>query len=235
MLAILQARMSSTRLPGKVMRPLAGMPMIGRQIERLRRATRLDRIVVATSARADDDPLADYVSSLGVGLFRGDLDDVLGRYHAALQAHGRPEHVLRLTADCPFADPEVIDLCIRRHVETGADITHNSVGRTYPKGLDVEVVRTSALDAAFAEATERYDREHVTPFIYARPERFRELSITHDPPERWRWTVDTPQDYAFAVAVYDGLYAEQPDFLMPDLLAWQAARPGLAIPCGVDE
>jgi spore coat polysaccharide biosynthesis protein SpsF len=235
MLAILQARMSSTRLPGKVMRPLAGMPMIGRQIERLRRATRLDQIVVATSTRADDDSLADYVATLGVGLFRGDLDDVLGRYHAAIEAHGRPEHVLRLTADCPFADPEVIDLCIRRHVETGADITHNSVGRTYPKGLDVEVVRTRALDAAFAEAGDRYDREHVTPFIYARPERFRELSITHDPPERWRWTVDTSQDYAFAVAVYDGLFAEKPDFRMPDLLAWQAARPGVAIPCGADE
>jgi spore coat polysaccharide biosynthesis protein SpsF len=235
MLAILQARMSSTRLPGKVMRPLAGMPMIGRQIERLRRATRLDQIVVATSTRADDDLLADYVATLGVGLFRGDLDDVLGRYHAALQAHGPPEHFLRLTADCPFADPEVIDLCIRRHLENGADITHNSVGRTYPKGLDVEVVRTSALDAAWTEATDRYDREHVTPFIYARPQRFCELSITHDPPERWRWTVDTSQDYAFAVAVYDGLFAEKPDFRMPDLLAWQAARPGVAIPCGADE
>lgn len=235
MLAILQARMSSTRLPGKVMRPLAGMPMIGRQIERLRRARRLDQIVVATSTRPDDDPLADYIASLGVGVFRGDLDDVLGRYHAALQAHGRPAHLLRLTADCPFADPEVIDLCIRRHLETEADITHNSVGRTYPKGLDVEVVRASALDAAFAEAVDRYDREHVTPFIYARPQRFRELSITHDPPERWRWTVDTAQDYAFAVAVYDGLFAEKPNFLMPDLLAWQAARPGVAIPCGADE
>ncbi len=235
MLAILQARMSSTRLPGKVMRPLAGTPMIGRQIERLRRAKRLDQIVVATSARPDDDALADYVATLGVGLYRGDLDDVLGRFHAALQAHGRPAHFLRLTADCPFADPEVIDLCIRRHLETGADITHNSVGRTYPKGLDVEVVRTTALDAAWSEAADRYDREHVTPFIYARPERFRELSITHDPPERWRWTVDTPQDYAFAVAVYDGLFAERPDFLMPELLAWQAARPGLAIPCGADE
>jgi spore coat polysaccharide biosynthesis protein SpsF len=235
MLAILQARMSSTRLPGKVMRPLAGTPMIGRQIERLRRATRLDQIVVATSTRADDDSLADYVATLGVGLFRGDLDDVLGRYHAALQAHGPPEHFLRLTADCPFADPEVTDLCIRRHLEDGADITHNSVGRTYPKGLDVEVVRTSALDAAWTEATDRYDREHVTPFIYARPQRFRELSITHDPPERWRWTVDTSQDYAFAVAVYGGLFAEKPDFRMPDLLAWQAARPGVAIPCGADE
>jgi spore coat polysaccharide biosynthesis protein SpsF len=235
MLAILQARMSSTRLPGKVMRPLAGEPMIGRQIERLRRARRLDQIVVATSDRADDDPLAAYVEGLGVGLFRGDLNDVLDRFHHALEAHGRPEHFLRLTADCPLADPEVIDLCIACHLASGADITHNSVGRTYPKGLDVEVCRTAALDAAWAETREPYDREHVTPFIYARPARFRELSITHDPPERWRWTVDTPADYAFAAAVYDGLFAEKPDFLMLDLLAWQAARPGLAIPCGADE
>ncbi|MGC1304961.1 MAG: glycosyltransferase family protein [Caulobacteraceae bacterium] len=235
MLAILQARMSSSRLPGKVLMPLAGEPMIGRQVERLKRAEGIDRILVATSTRADDDPLAAHVARLGVEVFRGDLDDVLDRFHGALAAQGEPEHFLRLTADCPLADPGVIDLCIRRHRERGADYTHNSVGRTYPKGLDVEVCRTSALNAAWRETRDPYDREHVTPFIYRRPERFHVESVTHNPPLRWRWTVDTPQDYAFASAVYDALYKAKPDFDMQDVLDWQAAHPEQAIPCGADE
>jgi len=234
MLAILQARMSSTRLPGKVLMPLAGEPMIGRQIERLRRAKGISAILVATSTRADDDPLVGYVAGLGVEVFRGDLDDVLDRFRQALSWQGDPEQFLRLTADCPLADPEVIDLCIRRHRERDADYTHNSVDGTYPKGLDVEVCRTSALLAAWSETQDPYDREHVTPFIYRRPERFRVEVVVHDPPLRWRWTVDTPQDYAFANAVYGALYAAKPDFLMRDVLDWQAANPGQAIPNPVE-
>jgi spore coat polysaccharide biosynthesis protein SpsF len=233
-LAILQARMSSTRLPGKVLKPLAGAPMIGRQIERLRRARGIARILVATSARADDDVLAAYVAGLGIEVFRGDLDDVLDRFHGALTAQGWPAHFLRLTADCPLADPGVIDLCIHRHLERGADYTHNSVGRTYPKGLDVEVCRSSALAAAWRETRDPYDREHVTPFIYRRPERFQVESVVHDPPLRWRWTVDTPEDYAFAQAVYDALYAAKPDFGLQDVLDWQGAHPERAMPCEAD-
>ena len=117
MLAILQARMSSTRLPGKVMAPILGQPMIGRQIERLRRAQGISRIMVATSTREDDDVLAGYCHGLDVEVFRGDLSDVLDRFHGALVAAGRPEHFLRLTADCPLTAPAVIDLCIARHLE----------------------------------------------------------------------------------------------------------------------
>lgn len=222
--------MSSTRLPGKVMRPLVGEPMIGRQIERLRRAKRLSGIVVATSTDPSDDPLAGYLASNDVQVFRGDLADVLDRFHGALQAFGRSEHFLRLTADCPLADPDVIDSCIARHVETGADITHNGPGWTFPKGLDVEVCRTSALEAAWREATIPYDREHVTPFVYARPERFRIETVTREPPLRYRWTVDTPDDFAFVTAVYEALYPANPAFTSADVLAWQDAHPDQVLP-----
>jgi spore coat polysaccharide biosynthesis protein SpsF len=224
-LAILQARMSSTRLPGKVMAPILGQPMIFRQIERLRRARGISRILVATSAREDDDVLAGYLEGIEVEVFRGPLSDVLDRYHGALVHAGRPEHFLRLTADCPLTDPAVIDRCIARHLESGADYTYNTKGATYPKGLDVEVCRTEVLDSAWWEATAPYDREHVTPFIYARPHRFRLEVVTRDPPLPYRWTVDTREDFAFAGDVYAALYPETPEFATDDILRWQAAHP----------
>ena len=225
MLAILQARMSSTRLPGKVMAPILGQPMIGRQIERLRRAGGISRVLVATSTREDDDVLAGYCCGIGVEVFRGDLADVLERFHGALEAAGRPEHFLRLTADCPLTEPAVIDLCIARHLSTGADYTHNSPGWTFPKGLDVEVCRAEALEAAWFQACTPYDREHVTPYIYNRPQRFRVEAVTRTPPLRYRWTVDTPEDFAFAYDVYAALYPRKPDFGIDDILAWQDAHP----------
>ena len=217
--------MSSNRLPGKVMAPILGLPMIGRQIERIRRARRVSRLLVATSEREDDDGLAGYCHGIGAQVYRGALADVLERFHEALIAAGEVEHFLRLTADCPLTDPGVIDLCIARHLESGADYTHNSAGWTFPKGLDVEVCRTEVLNTAWWEATSGYDREHVTPFIYNRPQRFRIEQVTRDPPLRYRWTVDTPQDFAFAADVYAALYPAKPAFATADILAWQEAHP----------
>lgn len=228
--AILQARMSSNRLPGKVMRPLLGQPMILRQIERLRRCRRLDRIVVATSSSPSDDPLADCLKDAGVEVVRGPLDDVLERYRLALLAVGSPRDFVRLTADCPLADPEVIDLCVASHVAVGADYTYNYEGRTFPKGLDVEVCATRALLEAASEAADPYEREHVMPFIYRRPDRFSLNAITRDPPLRFRWTVDTAEDFAFVTAVYTDLYPENPAFTSADILAWQTRHPDHVIP-----
>ena len=229
-LAILQARMSSSRLPGKVMRPLLGEPMIGRQIERLRLAERLGPILVATSEDPGDDPLVAYVESLGVAVYRGSLHDVLDRFHGALEGHAAGPHFLRLTADCPLADPALIDLSIEVHLNSGADYTHTSPGWTFPKGLDVEVCTVAALNAAWAETADPYDREHVTPFIYRRPERFKVEQITRDPPLRYRWTVDTPEDFAFVADVYEALYPANPAFTSQDILAWQARHPDRVIP-----
>jgi spore coat polysaccharide biosynthesis protein SpsF len=209
-LAILQARMTSSRLPGKVMAPVLGEPMIGRQIERLRRSARIDKLMVATSADASDDDLAAYCQGLGVEVFRGSLDDVLGRFCAALSRNLEATAVVRLTADCPLADPELIDKVIAHHHEAGADYTSNTLGtRTYPHGLDTEVVRPECL----YDANDRYEREHVTPFIYRHPERFRLAGVArHQSLAKLRWTVDVAEDLAFVRDVYARLYPFDPAF-----------------------
>jgi spore coat polysaccharide biosynthesis protein SpsF len=229
-LAILQARMSSTRLPGKVMRPILGQPMIARQVERLRRATRLSGIAIATSTDAGDDVIAAEAERLGVGCHRGPLDDVLARFVGALAAAGNPRTLVRLTADCPLADWRLIDRCIRAHEAAHADYTHNTPGWTFPKGLDVEVCETDALLRADREGRTPYDREHVTPYLYGHPELFRIERVTREPPLRYRWTVDTPEDFAFVTKVYEALYPANPAFTSEDILDWQAANPDAVPP-----
>jgi spore coat polysaccharide biosynthesis protein SpsF len=219
-LGVLQARMSSTRLPGKTMKPILGRPMIDLQIERLMRSARLDRLVVATSDEASDDGLAAYLEAAGVGVHRGPLHDVLARFAGAVEVFGPCEHVARLTADCPLTDWRVLDACIDLHTEGGFDYSANDLQRTYPHGLDVEVMKMETLLTAAREATAPADREHVTPFIYQRPERFRLGSLTQARDlSGERWTVDTPADFEFAQRVYERLYPDNPAFTSEDILA----------------
>jgi len=213
--------MSSSRLPGKVMEPVLGAPMIGRQIERLRRARRIDRLVVATSTDPSDDPLAAYVESLGLIVFRGALDDVLDRFRGALAAQPEAKAVVRLTADCPLTDATLIDRVIEHHHATGADYTSNTLGaRTYPQGLDAEVVKPKVLFEAAEQATDPYEREHVTPYIYRRPDTYRLAGVArHESLSQLRWTVDLPQDLAFVREVYAKLYPVNPLFDSDDIAA----------------
>ena len=229
-LAILQARMSSTRLPGKVLMPLAGAPMIVRQIERVSRARRIDNLVVATSDAAGDDPLAKAVSREGVALFRGSLDDVQARFLGALDTFGPADHVVRLTGDCPLADPGVIDATIDHVLAAGADYGSNTPPhRTFPKGLDVEVMTAAALRAAAARATTPEEHEHVTWILHRRPDLFRQTFFSQGPDEGdVRWTVDFPHDYAFVAAVYDALYPANRAFTSDDVRAFVRSRPDLA-------
>lgn len=224
-LTILQARMSSTRLPGKVLRPLMGEPMMARQIERLRRADHMDDLVVATSVEPGDDAVAAWATDLGCRVHRGPLDDVLGRYVGALRAFGPADHVVRVTADCPLTDWRVFDQVVKLHLESGADYTSNTVERTYPKGLDVEIVKAKLLEVADAEGQDAYEREHVTPFFYRRPERFRIAQLTQSVDQNlWRWTVDTAADFAFTEHVYRTLYPANPAFLSDEIAALPGAR-----------
>ncbi len=222
--------MSSTRLPGKVLRPLAGAPMILREVERVRRCRRVDRIVVAISEDRTDDVLADVLEGARVEVFRGPLEDVLARYAGALEAKGPAEHMLRLTGDCPLLDWEVIDAVIERHLETGADYTANTWGRrTFPRGLDADIVKRQVLVEAAAEATDPYEREHVLPFIYRRPERYSLQGYAQARDEgELRWTVDLPEDYEFVSAVYDALYPDNEAFTSDDVRRLLAGRPDLA-------
>ena len=218
-LTILQARMSSSRLPGKVLRPVLGQPMMGRQIERLRRSALLGRLAVATSTDPGDQAIEDFARGAGCLVWRGSLHDVLGRYAGTLAALGPADHVVRLTADCPLADWSVIDDCIGLHLESGADYTSDTVDRSYPRGLDVEVFKAALLPQIAAEAADPYEREHVTPFFYRRPERFRIAQLRQEAYQaHLRWTVDRPDDLAFVTRVYEALHPADPGFATADIL-----------------
>ncbi|WP_416049415.1 cytidylyltransferase domain-containing protein [Cupriavidus basilensis] len=226
-MALLQARSSSTRLPGKVLKPLLGEPMILRQIERLRRARNIDRLMVVTSDSSSDDELAACCVAAGVEVFRGSLDDVLDRFYSAVKDI-RPQHVVRLTADCPLADPEVIDAVIDFYRDGDFDYASNVLEPTYPDGLDAEVFRFSVLETIWQEASLASQREHVTSFIYQHPERFRLGCLKRESDlSALRWTVDEPSDLAFVTAVYGALYRDNPAFLMADVLRLLAQRPEL--------
>lgn len=227
-LAILQARASSTRLPGKVLLPMVGAPMLARQIERLRRATCFDALVLATSDRADDDPVAEVAAGAGIGCYRGSLDDVLDRYYQAALPHA-PNHVVRVTGDCPLADWEVIDRVVQFAIDGGYDYASNTLKPTWPDGLDVEVTTFAALETAWREADTKLEREHVMPFITTRPDRFRLGSCENDRDlSGLRWTVDEPRDYEFVSRVYETLFPANPAFTTENVLALLAERQDLA-------
>lgn len=223
--AILQARCSSTRLPNKVLKPLLGKPMILRQIERVRRATLIDELVVATSTDPSDDELARVCSDIGQRVFRGSLDDVLDRVYRAAVACA-PDYVVRLTADCPLIDPEVIDDVIRSCQGNNCDYASNGVEPTYPDGLDVEAMRLAALERAWRDAQLPSEREHVTPFIYRHPEIFSICHVRNDVDlSHLRWTVDNPEDFQFVSRVFDALYPNKPAFVTKDILELLASHP----------
>jgi spore coat polysaccharide biosynthesis protein SpsF len=229
-LAILQARLSSSRLPGKVLLPLAGAPMILRQIERVRRAKQIDGLVVATSLEASDDQLAQTLEAAGVEVFRGPLDDVLARFVGALAVHPA-DHVVRLTGDCPLSDPQVIDATISHHLATGADYTHNRYDpHGWPKGQDVEVVRAEALRRSAAESTSPLAREHVTWDIRNRPDLYTIARLDPQVDEgEVRWTVDTPDDFTFVSEVFAALYPGDRDFGSDAVRHFVRSRPDLAM------
>lgn len=225
--AILQARMSSTRLPGKVLMPIVRQPMIVRQIERVARSRRIDKLVVATSQNREDDAIEKAVLREGIPVFRGSLYDVQERFLGALDAHPA-EHLVRLTADCPLADPDLIDATIELCLSSDADYANNvAEGRAWPKGTDVEVMRASALREA-AKVASPEAREHVTWDLRTQPERWRQVFLACHPDQgAVRWTVDRPDDYAFVAAVYDALYPKNRAFTSDDVRAFVRDRPDL--------
>lgn len=224
-LGILQARLSSSRLPGKVLKPILGKPMLARQIERIRRATCLDGLIIATSTDPSDDALEALCQTLDLPCHRGPLDDVLTRFWQAAQRY-QPRHVVRLTGDCPLIDPILIDAVVTHHLASGADYTSNCLIPTYPDGLDVEAMRIEALECAAAEASSVAEREHVSLFIHRRQDRFvcENIRADHDL-SALRWTVDEPADFALVEAVYQALYPAKPDFTSHDILAWLDQNP----------
>ena len=285
--AIIQARLGSTRLPGKVLADVGGRSMLGRVCDRARRAALVDQVVVATTLEPSDQQVVDECARLQVACFRGSTEDVLERYDQAARAF-EADAVVRITADCPLIDPQVIDLVVAAFQEARQALQHsafsiqhsafsiqhsafsiqhsafriqhsefsiqhsasllyasNTLRRTWPRGLDAEVMTAAALARACREATQRHERIHVTPYIYQHPDLFRLLAVTRRwgvcadaiPAHRavpgpedlghWRWTVDVPEDLDFVRAVY-GRMGGSETFSWRDVQQLLAREPALA-------
>jgi spore coat polysaccharide biosynthesis protein SpsF len=198
--AIIQARMASSRLPGKVLQELGHLPILGWMVRRARRANMIDRVVVATTNDPSDDPVAKYCLAEGIAMTRGSMHDVLDRYYQSAR-HFKADVVVRLTCDCPLIDPEMLDanLDVFMKADPPLDFAANRLPppyeRTIPIGLDAEYCTFEALEYVWKVADEKHQREHVMPYFYEHPEKFNILHITHEPDYgQYRWTVDTPED-----------------------------------------
>jgi spore coat polysaccharide biosynthesis protein SpsF len=194
--------MGSTRLPGKVLKDLGGATVLARVVQRLRRAKLINELLVATTDQPTDDAIVAECRKCSVPVSRGDQDDVLDRYYRAAQL-AKAEIVVRITSDCPLIDPEITDKTIAAFLEARPDYASNVLVRTYPRGLDTEVMSVEALAWAWGQARKTYEREHVTPYITEHPSDFKLLSVTGAGDySAHRWTVDTPEDLAFVRAIY---------------------------------
>lgn len=226
-IAVLQARTSSSRLPNKVMLPILGKPMLAHQIERVVKSKKIDKLIVATSKESSDNVIEQLCGELGVACFRGNLDDVLDRFYQTT-VHEGAEHIVRLTGDCPLADPNVIDSIISRHLSKNSDYTSNSLPPTFPDGLDVEVMTFNALKKAWENAVLLSEREHVT--LYLRRE---DVGNKIDNYENdfdlsdLRWTVDEPEDFKFVSKIYSELYQKNNNFGLQDVLLLLKKQPEL--------
>ena len=227
-LAIIQARMGSSRLPGKVLLDLAGRPVLWHAVERVRKARRVEQVSVATTLAPGDESIRRFCAKNEIPCFAGSENDVLDRYwQAALAAGAGPgDGIVRITADCPLIDPEVIDQVIAAFLSSGADYVSNVNPPTFPDGLDVEVFSFSALRTAWREAKLVSEREHVTPYLRNQPEKFSAHNVTHDTDlSALRWTLDEPADYALLQRIVAELDRAKPDFHLADVLQVLAAHP----------
>jgi spore coat polysaccharide biosynthesis protein SpsF len=223
---IVQARMGSSRLPGKVMLDVSGATVLARVIQRLQRAELAGELVVATTLDPADDKIVAESKRLGVKIFRGEEKDVLDRYYRAAQ-HFKAEAVVRITSDCPLIDPEITDKTIRAFLERQPDYASNALQRTYPRGLDTEVFTLDTLARTWRLAEKSYQRSHVTAYIYEHPEQFNLLPVTAAADYSWqRWTVDTPNDLEFIRAVYCNM-ADPDNFTWHEVLNLLERKPEL--------
>ncbi|MGY6216722.1 cytidylyltransferase domain-containing protein [Methylolobus aquaticus] len=235
-LIVVQARMTSTRLPGKVLMELGGQPLLLRMLERLQRVRTPHCIVVATTTDAEDDPIERLCFRHGIAVYRGHPTDLLDRHYRAAQALGGGA-VAKIPSDCPLIDPVIVDRVLARFAQRDCDYASNLHPATYPDGNDVEVMGFEALQAAWHEADLPMEREHTTPFIWERPERFRLANLVWQDaqgramPDRsmsHRWTVDYPEDYRLVSAVFDELYPVNPLFGPSEIVALLDRRPDIA-------
>jgi len=209
--AIIQARMASSRLPGKVLMEVLGRPLLSYQIERLHFSERIDDIIIATTMKKEDDPLAELACKEGLKAFRGSEDDVLDRYYQVAKRHNA-EHIMRLTADCPLVEPSVCDSIAAAYFLSGCDYV--KTGETFAEGLDCEVFSFRALEKAWKNAKLKSEREHVTLYFRNQPELFEVKTINNETDDgKYRLTVEQEEDYFVVKAIIENLYAGTYDYI----------------------
>lgn len=215
--AIIQARMGSTRLPGKILKLVNGRPLLEYQLERLKKSRLIDEIVIATTVQEQDNQLEEFCNYHRVSLHRGSEMDVLSRYYEAAVKF-KADAIVRITSDCPIIDPQVVDKTIQYFIENKEyDYVTNTVERTYPRGLDTEIFTFSALEKAYKQASLERDREHVTAYFYTNPNNFKIGHVKNDLDySMYRWTVDTQEDFELIERIIEKLYKENPEFTLMD-------------------
>jgi spore coat polysaccharide biosynthesis protein SpsF len=224
---IIQARFGASRLPGKVLLPLAGKSVLEHVIMRVSRSSKVSGVMVATSVGSNDGKISEKCEALGIPVYRGSEEDVLDRFYQASML-SKPDHVVRITADCPMIDPAVIDKIIDEHIKNNTDYTSNTISPTYPDGEDVEVFKKSALEKAWKNAKLSSEREHVTPYIRNNPRIFKLLNIAYvSDLSAKRWTLDEEKDYRFLAEVFEGLYPADHFFGMDTILKFLRDNPNV--------
>lgn len=227
--AVIQARTSSSRFPKKVLQPLpygSDICVLQQDIRRVKKSNLIDEVIVATTVNSDDDGIVDVAIKEDTPYYRGSLDNVLERYYEAALKFNL-EVIVRITSDCPCVDWNIIDGVIQSHLDCGADYTSNSLVESFPRGIDCEVFNFDVLEQAYLNATEKYEKEHVTPYFYkSHPDKFKiNKVVSPKDNSNIRITLDTPQDYALLCVIYDNLYFENNFFILNDVLDLLKEKP----------
>lgn len=215
---IVQARMSSQRLPGKELMTVRGLPLLGYQFDTLRSMESVEEVVLATSTHRSDDPLEAFAHSMDIPVFRGSLDDVLSRYYHCAQAF-QAEHIVRICGDCPLIDQQVVERVIAGYLSGECDYASNVILRTFPRGMDTEVFSMDALERAHQEAKTAREREHVTLYFYEKPKEFQLINVSQDEDlSAHRWCVDEMEDFRFVRRILRKLVDEEKEISMKSVL-----------------
>lgn len=227
--AIIQARMGSERLPGKVLMDIVGRPMLWHVINRVRYSKYINKIIIATTTNKDDDQIEDFCKIYNIDFYRGSEGDVLDRYYQTAELWNA-DIIVRITSDCPLIDSEVVDKVIYSYLKNKKNFNgaSNIIKRTHPRGLDTEVISFGTLERVWNDANEDYQREHVTIYIYEHAKQFKLYSVENDKDlSHYRWTVDEEKDLKFVREIYKSLYRGENIFLMKDILSLLKKKPHL--------
>ncbi|MGK0469240.1 cytidylyltransferase domain-containing protein [Clostridium sp.] len=229
---IVQARVGSKRLPGKVLKEICGKTVLEHDIDRLKATQNINEIVIATTNLEQDNDIVEVVKKSGIAYFRGSEQDVLSRYYYAAKENDA-DVIIRVTSDCPVIDPLIIDKMIIQFLdmnkESNIDYLSNTIDKTFPRGLDVEVFKFEVLERCFFESKEDYEREHVTPYIYLNLDKFNVVQYKNDVDySKYRWTLDTEEDFEVIKQIYNNLYQENSMFYFEDILRFILKNPEIA-------